>query len=33
MTFCVPDKSYEESQDQGVDEATARELTHLLEEQ
>ena len=35
MTFCVPDESAscEESEDEDVDEATARELTHLLEEQ
>ena len=35
MAFCVPDESAscEESEDEDVDEATARELTHLLEEQ
>ena len=35
MTFCVRHESAscEESEDEDVDEATARELTHLLEEQ
>ena len=34
MAFCVPDESAscEESEDKDVDEATARELTHLEEQ-